>query len=94
MKIIESILKEHSLAMRGRICAYVGNNPARFAELVTIFFKGPYRVTQRASWPLSYCVEYHPELVRPYLSRLIKNLKTPGIHDSVRTKYNPAPAVY
>ncbi|NOT76394.1 MAG: hypothetical protein HOP08_15805 [Cyclobacteriaceae bacterium] len=84
MKLVELILKEHSRAMRDAVVRYVGHNPARFGELVDLFMKGPYRVTQRAAWPLSYCVENHPELAKPHLKRIIQNLKSPGLHDSVK----------
>ena len=48
------------------------------------FLKGPYRVTKRAAWPLSYSVERHPDLIKPHLRPIIKNLKTPGLPDSVK----------
>ncbi len=84
MKLIDLILKEQSKSVKDRIVAYVGKKQGRFSELVTIFLKGPYRVTQRASWPLSFCVENHPELIKPHLKAIIRNLKAPGIHDSVK----------
>lgn len=84
MNIVQEVLKEHSKAMCDRIVKYVGNDRVRFNELVNVFLKGPYRVTQRAGWPLSYCVELHPELINPHLKRIIQNLKSPGLHDSVK----------
>ena len=84
MNILQEVLKEHSSAMRDRVVRYVGKNPQRFEELVKIFLGGHYRVTQRASWPLSCCVENHPELIKPHLKRIIKNLETPAMHVSVK----------
>lgn len=84
MNIVHEVLREHTKAMCNRIVKYVGNDPSRFFELVTAFLKGPYRVTQRAAWPLSCCVEMHPELIGPHLKKIITNLKTPGLHDSVK----------
>src|SRR5882672_1233429 len=81
MNILQELLREHSKAMCNRIVRYVGNNPARFKELVDLFLKGPYRITQRAGWPLSYCA---PHLIKPHLKRLVKNLETPGLSDSVK----------
>lgn len=49
MNIVQEVLKEHSKAMCGRIVKYVGKDRTRFSELVTVFLKGPYRVTQRAA---------------------------------------------
>lgn len=84
MNIVQEVLREHSKAMCDRVVSYVGKSPGRFDELVNAFLKGPYRVTQRAAWPLSYCVEHHPELIKPYLRKIINNLKNHGIHDSVK----------
>lgn len=84
MNILSQVKNEHSKAMCNRVVGYVGNDPGRFKELVEVFLKGPYRVTQRAAWPLSCAVETHPELIVPHLQRILKNLDKPGIHDSVK----------
>ena len=84
MNIREALLAEHSKRQTTKIVNYVGSDPKRFAELMSTFFAGPYRVTQRASWPISYCVERYPELVGPYLSRLISLLEVPIGHEAVR----------
>ena len=67
-----------------RIVRYVGNDPKRFRELMTIFLGKEYRPTQRASWAVNYCAEHHPELVKPYLTRLIGLLETDDGHDAIR----------
>ena len=84
MNLVKVLLREHSKAQTTKIVNYVGDNEERFKELIDVFLAGPYRVTQRAAWPLSYCVEYHPELIRPHLSRIIRNLNKHGQHDSVK----------
>ena len=43
-----------------------------------------YRVVQRAGWPMSYCVEKYPELIKKHFPRLLKNLNKKGIHDAVK----------
>ena len=48
-----------------------------------LFFEGEYRVTQRAAWPMSYCVKAHPHLIIPYFKKLIEKLGNPGEHDAV-----------
>ena len=65
MNLVETITNEHSKAQCDKIVKYIGCDRSRFAQLVKVFLSGPYRITQRAAWPLSYCVELHPELVRP-----------------------------
>jgi hypothetical protein len=52
--------------------------------LVDIFLKGPYRVTQRAAWPLSKCVEKHPRLIIPHLKQILDLVQKRGIHDAVK----------
>jgi hypothetical protein len=84
MNILHEVLRDHSRAMRDRIVEYVGRSSRRFEILVNIFLDGPYRVTQRAAWPLSYCVQLHPELIGPHLRRIIRNLEKPGIPNSVK----------
>jgi len=84
MNLEKEILKEHSKRQRDRIVAYIGKDKKRFSTLVDVFLGGPYRVTQRASWPLSMVAEHHPELFTPHLKKIIGNLKKPGLHDAVK----------
>lgn len=83
MNIKTALLKQHSKKQCLVIVKYIGKNPDRFAELMKCFFEGEYRVTQRAAWPMSYCVEKYPELIKPYFKKLLNNLSKPGLHDSV-----------
>lgn len=80
----KEILKEHSRKQCDKIVNYVGNDPERFAQLVEVFLQGPYRITQRAAWPLSNCVEKHPELLRPHWRKILDFVGKPGIHDAVK----------
>jgi hypothetical protein len=84
MDLKSEILTEHTKAKANKIVKWVGNDPKRFHELVQVFLEGPYRVTQRAGWPLSYCIENHPKLVTPHFSKLLGSVRKPGIHDSVK----------
>ena len=77
------LLEEHSKAQCNKVVAYVGNNKERFAQLMKLFFEGEYRVTQRAAWPMSYCVRNQPELIDPYFKKLIDKLGKPGEDDAV-----------
>lgn len=84
MNLVKVILYEHSKPQMEKITRYVGNDPKRFAELVDVFLAGPYRVTQRASWPLSYCVEYNPSLIKPHLKMILNYLYKEGEHVAVK----------
>lgn len=84
MNIREALLEVHSKAQAEKIVAYVGEDPERFAELMQ-FMMGPvYRLTQRAAWPVSYCVQRHPELIKPYWSKLAGQLVREDAHVAVR----------
>lgn len=71
MNLEAELLREHSKRQCTKIVKYVGDNTARFAQLVKLFLQGPYRITQRAAWPVSYCVEAHPTLVNKHLNALL-----------------------
>ena len=84
MNIREALRVEHSKRQTMAIVRYVGDDPKRFRELMSVFLGGEYRPTQRASWAVNYCVEHHPELVRPYLRKLIDLLEERDGHDAIR----------
>lgn len=84
MNLVKVILKEHSKPQKDKITRYVGADHKRFAELVKVFLAGPYRVTQRASWPLSYCVEHNPTLIKPHLKKVLGFLQKQHEHDAVK----------
>lgn len=83
MDLHAAILKEHNKAHASRIVKYIGNNEKRFAELMKLFLEGEYRVAQRSGWPLSICVEKHPELMKPYFKKILDYLDKPGTHEAV-----------
>lgn len=80
----KTILKDYSRSTRDAVVSWVGQSPGRFSELVQVFLNGPYRITQRASWPLSVCVEKNPTLVMPHLKRLVSLLEQPDLPVAVK----------
>lgn len=84
MDIKKELLKGHSKALTDRIVNYVGSDQLRFNTLISIFLAGPYRITQRAAWPLSYCVQNYPFLIDRHYSAVLNTLTKPGIHDAVK----------
>ncbi len=75
MDLKTELLREHSKVQALKITAYIGNDPKKFDQLMTLFFDKEYRVTQRAAWVVSHCGKNHPELIIPYIDKMIKNLK-------------------
>lgn len=84
MDIASTLMKEHSKAQTMKVVKYVGADKNRFKELMQIFFKNEYRLQQRSAWPVSYCAEYHPELVMPYLGKMIEVLTRNDVHPSLK----------
>jgi hypothetical protein len=80
----EEILKEHSKAQCEYIVAWVGTSQKRFDELFQLFLNGEKIVQQRASWPLSYCVEAHPALINKNLGKLVENLQKEKLHNAIK----------
>ena len=84
MKLRDEILAEHSKRQTAKIVDWAGDDPKRFGELMRLFLGDVYRITQRAGWPLSNCVEKHPELITPYFGKLLKQLERDDVHVAVR----------
>lgn len=80
----EMLLKEHSKTQRDKIVSYIGSNSKRFSELVQLMITGPYRITQRAAWALSYIVVKHPNIVLPHLVTLIEAASQCDAHHSTK----------
>ena len=70
--------------MAHKIADYVGDNTSRFKALLDIYLSGPYLITQRAAYPLGICTERHPSLISPHLSKILRFVKVPGVHDAVK----------
>jgi hypothetical protein len=84
MNLREEILSEHSKNQTAKIVEWVGGDERRFAVLMHLFLTDVYRVTQRAGWPLSNCIELHPQLVRPYFGKLLAQLERDDVHIAVK----------
>jgi hypothetical protein len=84
MNLQEEILKEHSKEQCKKIVEWVGNSQKRFDELFHLFLTGQYRITQRAAWPMSYCVIEHPAFIKKKFSKLISNLQKPHLHNAIK----------
>jgi len=84
MNIQNALLEVHSTAQAAMIADYVGSDAKRFAELMKHLVGPVYRLSQRAAWPVNYCIERHPGLVKPYFNVLIKQLESDNTHVAVK----------
>jgi hypothetical protein len=76
--------KGHTKAQCDRIVKYVGDREDRFGELMELFFSGEYLITQRAAWPMSYCVRNHPMLVKPWFKKMLDLLESENAHSAAK----------
>ncbi len=83
MDLRAEILKEHSKAQTMKIVKFIGDDSKKFKELMNLFFNDEYRVVQRSAWIVNNCAGNHPELIKPYLKKMIDYLQKP-VHDAVR----------
>ena len=84
MIIREALLEVHSKEQATKIANCVGDDPERFAELMKCLLGPVYRVSQRAAWPVSYCIQRHPHLITPYWGKLAGQLEREDAHVAVR----------
>ena len=83
MDLKEALLEEHSKAQTMRIVDYIGSDKTRFATLMDLLFANEEVVSARAAWAVGHAAEARPNLAKPYLTRLLENLRRP-VHDAVR----------
>ena len=84
MNLEQELQKKQSVALCNRVVHFIGEDKVRFAELVKLFFRGEYRLTQRAAWPMSYCIARHPNLAKPYFRKFIHHLTDEKAHPAAR----------
>ncbi len=65
-----------------KVVHWVGDDADRFAELMTLFFDKEMRVNQRASWAVGVIGEKKPDLIKPWLGKMLKGLENPP-HDAL-----------
>jgi hypothetical protein len=75
--------EEHSKNLTLAIVNFIGQDKKRFKELMTVFFGGDHRLTQRAAWPFSFVAIAHPELLKPYFGKLVAKLKEGDAHPAI-----------
>jgi hypothetical protein len=75
--------KEHSKKLTNLIVDDIIARPQNFDSLINLLLNAPYRITQRAAWPISVIAEKHPGMIEKYLPILINKLHEKGNHPSI-----------
>jgi hypothetical protein len=84
MNLKTEILREHSKRQAVKIANWIGPDKRRFKQLMGLFLKGEYRVTQRSAWIVGCCANRYPFLITPWLGAMIKRMQEPGVHPAVK----------
>lgn len=66
-----------------QIVVWIGSDKKRFAELMNCFFGSEEKISRFAAWPMSYCAIANPDLIKPWLGRLISVLDVKNAHDAL-----------
>lgn len=61
---------------------WLDNDPIKFQALMACFFSNNLRICQKASWPVLHIAINEQNLVKPYLSKMVRNLDH-APHDAV-----------
>lgn len=81
---IQALLEAgHTSELRREIVAYVGTSKRRMAALMHFFFHEKWRYGQRASWSIGRIGVNHPQLIQPYLAKMVATLDK-ETHDAVK----------
>ncbi len=49
-----------------------------------LFLFDAYRVVQRAAWIVSICADNHPELIKPWMKKMLLKTQEKNVHDAVK----------
>jgi hypothetical protein len=79
----EEIIKEHSKKHVLNIATLACASKKDFKELVDCFLSDDYRLAQIASWCLHWAVTQKPEMIGPYIKKVVAQLDRKDVHPSV-----------
>ncbi len=84
MDLLNQLRKAHTKENCNLIVAWVDDDQKKFDELFEIFLGNDKLLVQRSSWPLSYCVEVFPFIIKKHFDSFINNLDKPIQHEAVK----------
>ncbi len=86
MNIFQQLESTHSKENSLKIIDYIGDDQQKFGELMDCFFMQTkdYRVPQRAAHVVSLTFDKNPDLVLPYLPKLIREFMRKDLKGSLK----------
>ncbi len=83
MDLEEQLLVEHSRHNTDRIVQWIGADASRLARFMKVFLSSDPLLTQRAAWVVGVFVDSHPGILQPWLTKMLRKMQEPGVHDAV-----------
>lgn len=77
MNIREQLMVAHSKENAELITNWIGNDKKRFKDLMNLFLSDEYRVVQRSSQVVGKVADNHPQMILPYIDKMVKNATNP-----------------
>jgi len=74
MNLSDQLMAEMSRRNVDYIAHCIGNNPKLFGNLVSHIFSGKSPLPLRASWVATAIADKYPDLLKPYLKKVIRHL--------------------
>ena len=78
----DEILLIRSKKGASNLISKILNHQVELEALMACFFSDDWVLCQKASWPVTILADQRPELLEPYLERMLDNLSRPN-HDAV-----------
>ena len=75
MNISEQLKAEMSKKNMNYIAQYIGNDTERYKQLTDVLFNGAAPLPYRASWVITIIYDRFPELIGPYLKKIVSHIE-------------------
>jgi hypothetical protein len=83
MNIAAALMESHDKDHAVSIAHFAISSKKAFAQLMDCFFSNEYRLAQRAAWSVAWATKFQPQMVQPYLSKMVDQLSRTDVHDAV-----------
>jgi hypothetical protein len=74
MNLSDQLMAEMSRRNADYIAHYIGSDAILFKELVELVFKANPLLQMRASWVISIITDKYPDLLKPYIKKLVNQM--------------------
>ncbi|MFI5154870.1 MAG: hypothetical protein ACHQEM_01715 [Chitinophagales bacterium] len=83
MNLLQTITKGYTKQNCEKVVQWIGSNKNRFSALMDLVLHADARISQRAAWPMSYCVIKFQDLVKPWFGQIVDLLEKKDTHPAL-----------